>query len=132
MASVAPRGTLDAGTRRSRHDPGAGTGISTLESGGLYLPGLGAGAASRTGEGRDRAAHPRLASPSWHRSGITATVLSGASRRSTWNHGTVRGRTDGTYRSTYAHRHHWRTVVRMRMLSPQRRTPVTTVFGQSG
>src|SRR5262249_16394115 len=92
---------------------------------------LGIGTA-RQRTGRDRVDALEHASLPCHRSRDTPTVLSGAPRRSTWDYGTVRGRTDGAHGSTNAHRHNWRTLVRARVASAQRRTSVTTIFGQSG
>ena len=119
------------GTCRSRHQPCQGTGISVLAGVWCYPAWLGAGAA-RTGAGRDRADRAGPDSLACHRSRVSTIVFSGAPRRSIWDQEEPEaGLTVLTEALTLVDTtgERWYEA---RTVSAQRRTPVTTVFGQSG
>src|SRR5262249_5321683 len=124
------RGACRPGSIRSRHRPGDGAGIPTLDGTWGYDTWLGADTAGAD-EGGDRADAARSDSPSYDRRRVGTTVLSGAPRRSLWHSRGTRGRTRSAHGSANTCRDHRRTVVRIRNLSPEGCTPPTTGFRPS-
>src|SRR4029434_10425158 len=128
---VPPGGACSPRACRIGDHPCHGAGLSTLEGAGCYLTRLDPRAAW-TCACRDRADTPGLESLARHGSRVTTTVLPCAPCRSSWNSRGTRGRTRSARGSIDTSRDHWRTLVRARAVSAQRRTPVTTEFSQSG